>query len=70
MCFDSTAVAVMIVISIGFAISSWIEDLMIRRKELTNYHQFENAPNTTNLIESYNSQLEQRTNLLNMQIFG
>ncbi|PIS23128.1 hypothetical protein COT49_01720 [candidate division WWE3 bacterium CG08_land_8_20_14_0_20_40_13] len=60
----------MIVISIGFAISSWIEDLMIRRKELTNYHQFENAPNTTNLIESYNSQLEQRTNLLNMQIFG
>jgi transposase-like protein len=40
---------------------TWIEDLMIRRKELTNYHQFEGAPNTTNLIESYNSQLEQRT---------
>ena len=39
----------------------WIEDLMIRRKELTNYHQFEKAPNTTNLIESFNSQLEQRT---------
>ena len=39
----------------------WIEDLMIRKKELTNYHQFEGAPNTTNLIESYNSQLEQRT---------
>lgn len=40
---------------------SWIEDLMIRRKELTNYHKFTGAPNTTNLIESYNSQLEQRT---------
>lgn len=40
---------------------NWVEDLMIRRKELTNYHQFEGAPNTTNLIESYNSQLEQRT---------
>jgi len=40
----------------------WLSDLMYRKVELTNYHQLQNAPNTTNLIEGYNSHLEQRLN--------
>lgn len=42
----------------------WIEDLMVRRSELVAYHQFEGVPNTTNLIESYNSHLEARLRVL------
>lgn len=42
----------------------WITDLMNRRKELVAYHQFEKAPNTTNLIECYNSHLEARLKVL------
>lgn len=38
----------------------WLTDIMQRREELTNYHMFENAPNTTNLIEVYNSHLKAR----------
>ena len=38
----------------------WLTDLMHKRKQLTNYHMFENCPNTTNLIEVYNSHLKQR----------
>lgn len=39
---------------------AWIEDLMRRRKELLAYHQLLNVPNTTNLLEAYNSHLEAR----------
>lgn len=42
----------------------WIESLITRRKELVAYHQFEGVPNTTNLIESYNSHLEQRLKVI------
>lgn len=38
----------------------WVEDLMRRRRELLAYHQLPNIPNTTNLIEAYNSHLEAR----------
>ncbi|PIS22835.1 hypothetical protein COT49_03330, partial [candidate division WWE3 bacterium CG08_land_8_20_14_0_20_40_13] len=41
---------------------SWLADIYMRREELTNYHQFEYAPNTTNLIEGYNSHLKSRLN--------
>ena len=42
----------------------WITDLMTRKSELTAYHQFDNVPNTTNLIECYNSHLEARLRVL------
>jgi len=42
----------------------WLESLITRRKELVAYHQFEGVPNTTNLIESYNSHLEARLRVL------
>lgn len=38
----------------------WLKDVMRRLGELTNYHQYEGAPNTTNLIEGYNSHLKGR----------
>ena len=38
----------------------WLTDIMQRKEELTNYHIFENTPNTTNLIEVYNSHLKGR----------
>ena len=38
----------------------WLTDIMYRRKELTNYHMFENAPRTTNLIEGFNGHLKDR----------
>lgn len=38
----------------------WLTDIMNRREELTAYHNFENAPNTTNLTEAYNSHLKAR----------
>lgn len=38
----------------------WIEDIMQRLGELTNYHRYQDTPNTTNLIESYNSHLKGR----------
>ena len=38
----------------------WLTDIMQRREELTNYHMFESTPNTTNLIEAYNSHLKAR----------
>ena len=41
----------------------WLTDIMKRRKELTNYHLFENAPRTTNLIEAYNSHIKDRFDL-------
>jgi hypothetical protein len=41
----------------------WLTDIMVRRKELTNYHLFVNAPRTTNLIEAYNSHLKDRFDL-------
>jgi len=39
---------------------NWLTDIMQRKDELTNYHMFENTPNTTNLIEAYNSHLKGR----------
>lgn len=39
---------------------AWITDLMNRRQELLAYHQLPNVPNTTNLLEAYNSHLEAR----------
>lgn len=39
---------------------NWIEDIVVRQVELTNYHQFEGAPNTNNLIEGQNSQFKGR----------
>ncbi len=42
----------------------WLTNLMLRKKELMAYHQFPNVPNTTNLIESYNSHLEARLRVL------
>jgi len=38
----------------------WMENIMDRRVELTNYHMFKNAPRTTNLIECLNSHLNGR----------
>lgn len=38
----------------------WLTDIMQRREELTNYHMYEDTPNTTNLIEVYNSHLKGR----------
>lgn len=38
----------------------WMEDLIQKRKELLAYHQFIGVPNTTNMIESYNSHLQGR----------
>lgn len=38
----------------------WIQNIVDRQIELTNYHQFENAPNTNNLIEGQNSQFKLR----------
>lgn len=38
----------------------WLEDLRYRKSELTNYRTFDNVPNTTNLIEVYNSHLQAR----------
>jgi hypothetical protein len=38
----------------------WLTDIMQRRDELTNYHMFEHTPDTTNLIECYNSHLKLR----------
>jgi len=38
----------------------WMDNIMFRRFDLTNYHQFKNAPRTTNLIESLNSHLNGR----------
>lgn len=38
----------------------WLTDIMQRREELTNYHMFEHTPDTTNLIEGYNSHLKAR----------
>ena len=38
----------------------WLTDIMQRLEELTNYHIFKGAPNTTNLIEVYNSHLKTR----------
>lgn len=40
--------------------SRWLERIMHDRYELTNYHMFENAPNTTNLNELYNSHANPR----------
>jgi hypothetical protein len=37
-----------------------LTDIMNKRKELTNYHMFENCPNTTNLIEGFNGHLKDR----------
>jgi len=37
-----------------------LTDIMNRRIELTNYHLFENCPNTTNLIEGFNGHLKDR----------
>ncbi|MBU4381348.1 transposase [Candidatus Parcubacteria bacterium] len=44
----------------------WLSDILRRREELTNYHyhKFEYAPNTTNLIEGFNSHLKSRTDSL------
>lgn len=44
--------------------SRWLTDLMLRKQELVAYHQFPNVPNTTNLIESYNSHLEARLKVI------
>lgn len=41
----------------------WLTDIMYKRKELTNYHMFKNAPRTTNLIEAYNSHIKDRFDL-------
>jgi len=38
----------------------WLTDIMQRKEELTAYHNFEDTPNTTNLIEAYNSHLKGR----------
>ena len=38
----------------------WMSEIIRRKEELTNYHMFIDAPNTTNLIEVYNSHLEGR----------
>jgi len=38
----------------------WLTNIMFRIKELTNYHMFENCPNTTNLIEGFNSHFKDR----------
>lgn len=38
----------------------WIDVIMSKRFELTNYHLFVNAPRTTNLIEVFNSHLNGR----------
>lgn len=39
---------------------SVLTDIMSRRKELTNYHMFEGAPRTTNLIEGFNGHMKDR----------
>lgn len=39
----------------------WLTNIMTRIKELTNYHMFEDCPNTTNLIEGFNGHLKDRT---------
>jgi transposase-like protein len=36
-------------------------DIMLKRKELTNYHMFKDCPNTTNIIEGFNGHLKDRT---------
>ena len=38
----------------------WLTDIMLKRKQLTNYHMFENCPRTTNLIEAFNGHLKDR----------
>lgn len=46
--------------SIGQLERDVLTDIMIKRVELTNYHMFENAPRTTNLIEGFNGHLKDR----------
>jgi transposase-like protein len=42
----------------------WLSSLMMRKHELVAYHQYPNVPNTTNLIECYNSHLEARLKVI------
>lgn len=42
----------------------WIGDMIRRQSLLLAYHQFPRSPNTTNLIEAYNSHLEGRLHSL------
>ncbi len=42
----------------------WIGDILRRRDILTSHHYFDNAPDTTNLIEAYNSHLQGRLNTI------
>jgi len=41
-----------------------LTDIMYKRKELTNYHMFEDCPNTSNLIEGFNGHLKDRLKAL------
>lgn len=38
----------------------WLNQTMIRREELTNYHNFVDVPDTTNMIEGFNGHLKDR----------
>lgn len=38
----------------------WLNQIMIMREELTNYHNFVDVPNTTNMIEGFNGHLKDR----------